>query len=278
MITSTSGAQSTNAAASFDFSKTTSTASVDSFAQQLMTAIEGYLSNSSNGSQLEIDIQAPQGQNSGNNSQFVVTLTNTGGNPPASTPSVTTPSATTPAVSSAAAATPEATAPASTASAAETVSTPASTDAKASTPAATLPTAEPLTAAELANMTPDQAYWAEQPPAIQALQNMAPDQRAAAAQSLADQGYSIDVPIMVWGWDPMATMVQREIDGYSWAPAVQTSGTQAGPGLNAPGSPGYDPSDPPAGAIPVTTAFAIGTNGQDPWIQNINTTTGTVGS
>lgn len=272
MITSTSGAQSTNAAASFDFSNTTSTASVDSFAQQLMTAIEGYLSNSTNGSQLEIDIQGPQGQNSGNNSQFVVTLTNTAGNPPASTPSATTPAVSTPPAAAAAAATPEAVTPASTTSAAEAVAAPASNDVNAST------TAAPLTAAELANMTPDQAYWAEQPPAIQALQNMAPDQRAAAAQSLADQGYSIDVPIIVWGWDPMATMVQREIDGYTWAPAVQTSGTQSGPGLNAPGSPGYDPSDPPADAIPVTTAFAIGTNGQDPWIQNINTTTGTVGS
>src|SRR5271154_2146047 len=99
MITSTSGTQSTNAAATFDFPSTTSTGSVDSFAQQLMTAIEGYLSNSSKGSQLEIDIQGPQGQNSGNNSQFVVTLTNTGGDSPAASTATATPAVTTPAVS-----------------------------------------------------------------------------------------------------------------------------------------------------------------------------------
>ena len=83
---------------------------------------------------------------------------------------------------------------------------------------------------------------------------------------------------MVWGWDPMATMIQRQIDGYTWVPAAQQSGVQNGPGLNVPGSPAYDPNNPPAGAIPVSTAFAIGTNGQDPWIHNINTTTGAVNS
>jgi len=262
MITSTSGTQSTNAAATFDFPSTTSTGSVDSFAQQLMTAIEGYLSNSSKGSQLEIDIQGPQGQNSGNNSQFVVTLTNTGGDSPAASTATATPAVTTPAVS-----TPVTTTPASAASAAP----------DASATSASL-TATPLTTAQLANITPDQAYWAQQPPAIQALQYMPEDQRAAAGQALADQGYSIDVPIMVWGWDPMATMIQRQIDGYTWVPAAQQSGVQNGPGLNVPGSPSYDPDSPPAGAIPVSTAFAIGTNGQDPWIHNINTATGAVNS
>src|SRR5271155_402343 len=98
MITSTSGTQSTNAAATFDFPSTTSTGSVDSFAQQLMTAIEGYLNNSGNGSQLEIDIQGPQGQNSGGNSQFVVTLKNTGSDVPASTAPSTPSAVTTPPV------------------------------------------------------------------------------------------------------------------------------------------------------------------------------------
>ncbi|MGD1096970.1 MAG: hypothetical protein ABSB35_33885 [Bryobacteraceae bacterium] len=268
MINSTSGTQSTRAAATFDFPSTTSTGSVDSFAQQLMTAIEGYLSNSSKGSQLEIDIQGPQGQNSGDNGQFVVTLTNTGGNSPAATAATTTPATVTPAVTTPTVSTPVTTTPGNTAS---TVA-----DASA-TPKSAL-TATPLTAAELANMTPDEAYWAQQPPAVQALQYMPEDQRAAAGQALADQGYSIDVPIMVWGWDPMSTMIQRQIDGYAWVPAAQQSGVQNGPGLNVPGSPSYDPDNPPAGAIPVSTAFAIGTNGQDPWIHNINTTTGTVNS
>jgi hypothetical protein len=273
MITSTGGAHSTNAATTFDFPGTTSAGSVDSFAQQLMTAIEGYLSNSGTGSQLEIDIQGPQGQNSGGNGQFVVTLTNTGGSTPAPTAAATTPAATTPAVSA-----PVTAEPASTTSAVADSSAAASAAATSSVASTSALAPTQLTAAELANMTPDQAYWAEQPPAVQALQYMPEDQRAAAGQALADQGYSIDVPIMVWGWDPMATMIQRQIDGYTWVPSAQQSGVQNGPGLNVPGSPSYDPNDPPAGAIPVSTAFAIGTNGQDPWIHNINTTTGAVNS
>jgi hypothetical protein len=127
-------------------------------------------------------------------------------------------------------------------------------------------------------MTPDQAYWASQPAAVQALQNLPPDQRQALAEQLSNQGYAIDVPIMVWGWDPLATMVQRQIDGYTWVPSADQANIPVGPGLNVPGYPGYDPNDPPPGSIPVSTAFAIGTNGQNPWITNFDPTTGTVGA
>lgn len=115
-------------------------------------------------------------------------------------------------------------------------------------------------------MTPDEAYWAEQPAAVQALQDMPDDQRYAAAQQLASEGYTIDVPIMVYGMDPLATMVVRQEDGLTWAPSALQANIPVAPGDSFPGLPSYDPNNPPAGSIQVTTDFAIGTNGVDPWI------------
>jgi len=115
-------------------------------------------------------------------------------------------------------------------------------------------------------MTPDQAYWAEQPPAVQALQNMDPADRMAAAQQLAQQGYTIDVPIMAWGWDPLTTMVERQNYGYTWVPSALQSPVPLPPGLSFPGLPNYDPNNPPAGSIKVTTDFAAGTNMQDVFV------------
>jgi hypothetical protein len=116
-------------------------------------------------------------------------------------------------------------------------------------------------------MTPDEAYWAEQPAAVQALQNMPLEDRGPAAQALAEQGYKIDVPIMVWGQDPLTTMVMRQQDGYTWVPSAMQADCPMPPGLSMPGLANYDPNNPPAGSIQVTTAFANGTNGQDPWVQ-----------
>ena len=115
------------------------------------------------------------------------------------------------------------------------------------------------------NMTPDQAYWAEQPAAVQALQNLPADQRAAAAQTLAQQGYTIDVPIMVWGWDPLTTMIERQQYGYTWVPSGLQSPVELAPGLSFPETP-YDGSNPPPGSIAVTTDFAKGTNMQNVFI------------
>ena len=56
----------------------------------------------------------------------------------------------------------------------------------------------------------DQAYWASQPPEVQALPGITdPDQRAARAATLATNGFTIDVPIMVWGWDAYLVMTMR---------------------------------------------------------------------
>jgi len=90
------------------------------------------------------------------------------------------------------------------------------------------------------------------------------DERASYAQTLAAEGYTIDVPIMVDGGDPLAVMIQREIEGYTWVPSALQSNIPAGPGIDDPGVPSYDPNDPPPGSIMVSTAFALGTNLQDP--------------
>ncbi len=65
-------------------------------------------------------------------------------------------------------------------------------------------------------MTFDQTYWASQPAAVQQLQDIQnPQQRTQVAEQLAQQGYSIDVPIMVWGWDPGTTTAARQSMGYT---------------------------------------------------------------
>jgi len=143
----------------------------------------------------------------------------------------------------------------------------AAVTADAATTTTSPTTGTTLTAAQLAQMTPDEAYWAEQPAAVQALQNMPLEDRGPAAQALAEQGYKIDVPIMVWGQDPLTTMVMRQQDGYTWVPSAMQADCPMPPGLSMPGLANYDPNNPPAGSIQVTTAFANGTNGQDPWVQ-----------
>ncbi len=238
MVSSTNGVQSANAAAGLSFTATTPAASMDSFAQQLLTAIEGYLDKSGNTGQLEIDIQKqPQSQNS-DSRQFIVTLKNPG--TPPSTANVT-PMSSSPAASLA--------------------------------PAAPSLAIDPKVVADKSKMSPDDAYWAMQPSAVQALRDLPDSARGAAAQALASQGYTIDVPIMVWGWDPLATMVQRQIDGYTWVPSGMQDSLPLGPGITFPGRQSYDPTSPPPGSIMVSTDFALGTNGQNPAMKYVNTVT-----
>jgi len=98
----------------------------------------------------------------------------------------------------------------------------------------------------------DDAYWAAQPPAVQQLRDMQDfDQRKTVAANLAAEGYTIDVPIMVWGWDPSKTMQARQSYGYTWVPSALQAPVTAAPGITAPGLTPYDASNPPAGSISV---------------------------
>ena len=79
------------------------------------------------------------------------------------------------------------------------------------------------------------------------------------AQKLFEQGYTIDDPIMVWGWSPLQTMQARQYFGYTWVPSYGQKAIQEMPGLNYPGLTPYDPGHPPPGSIQVSTDFARGT-------------------
>jgi hypothetical protein len=102
-----------------------------------------------------------------------------------------------------------------------------------------------------ASMSFDQDYWASQPAAVQQLQDIQnPTQRTQVATQLAQEGYSIDVPIMVWGWDPQLTTQLRQADGYTWVPSAEQQPVEVAPGLTFDGT-SYNPAKPPAGSIAV---------------------------
>jgi hypothetical protein len=101
----------------------------------------------------------------------------------------------------------------------------------------------------------DQAYWASEPPEIVAAfgpaSRLSEDDRTTRAVELAQQGFTIDLPIMVWNWDPYLVMTMRANYGFTWVPAVLQPPITVAPGLNFPGA-AYDPNDPPPGSIPVS--------------------------
>lgn len=113
-----------------------------------------------------------------------------------------------------------------------------------------------------------EAYWAMQPPEVQALMNLRTvDQRMALARELASQGFIIDVPIMVWNWDPLATMIVRRNQGFTWVPSALQEPVQVAPGLSFPGLPSYNAANPPPGSILVSTDFAKGFEHTNPWLR-----------
>jgi hypothetical protein len=98
----------------------------------------------------------------------------------------------------------------------------------------------------------DNAYWAAQPPAVQALRNMDNyDERTQLASQLSAQGYTIDVPIMVYGWDPAKITAARESYGYTWVPSATQNPIAEAPGISTPGTTAYNAKNPPAGSIAV---------------------------
>ena len=80
---------------------------------------------------------------------------------------------------------------------------------------------------------------AAQPLAVQALRDTPEDQRLGLAQHLAQQGYTIDAPIMVWGWDPLVTMTVRQNLGYTWVPSALQQPVSVVPGVSFPGLPSF---------------------------------------
>jgi hypothetical protein len=98
----------------------------------------------------------------------------------------------------------------------------------------------------------DDAYWAAQPPAVQALRNMDDyDERTQLAAKLSAQGYNIDVPIMVYGWDPAKITAARESYGYTWVPSALQQPVEEAPGISTPGATAYNANNPPPGSIAV---------------------------
>jgi hypothetical protein len=80
--------------------------------------------------------------------------------------------------------------------------------------------------------------------------------REKLGQSLASQGYTIDVPVMVWGWDAGQTMALRQSYGYTWVPSANNAPIQEAPGFNLPGLVAYNPNTPPPGSILVPSGAA----------------------
>jgi len=96
----------------------------------------------------------------------------------------------------------------------------------------------------------DEAYWASQPAPVQQLQNISNlAERTQLATQLAGEGYSIDVPIMVWGWDPQITTQLRQSMGYTWVPSALQNPVELAPGLAQGSQPLYNPANPPPGSI-----------------------------
>lgn len=96
----------------------------------------------------------------------------------------------------------------------------------------------------------DDQYWASQPPAVQALRGIDDlEERQKLAGALMAAGYTIDVPIMVWGWGAENTSKLRQAYGYTWVPHAMQEAIKIAPGLSMPGVDAYDPDNPPPGAI-----------------------------
>lgn len=129
----------------------------------------------------------------------------------------------------------------------------------------------------------DTAYWSSQPAAVQKLQSIEDlEQRKAYAEQLAKQGYTIDVPIMVWQWSPTKTTQLRQDYGYTWVPSALQENVQIAPGLSVPGSnlKPYDPNNAPAGSIKVvsTGAAYVPATGNVTGSNTTNTNTNQTGS
>ena len=103
----------------------------------------------------------------------------------------------------------------------------------------------------------DAAYWAHQPPEVREVRDMTDaNQRLNRASELAMKGFTIDVPIMAWAFDPYYTMKLRRDYGFAWVPSALQSPVSIAPSLTMPGVAPYDPNTPPPGSIKVSLDLA----------------------
>ena len=260
MVTSITDSRSASIFADLSPQQTTPSGSTDSFTAQLTSALEGDLARGGDKSIIQSDVQPAPSQDSGVR-QFLAT---------AKDPDSAAGQTTTPPESAAPAAASAASTDGSSATFLGFVSIPAGAPPASTTgtsPTGTTGSASAGTTPPPATtMTEVDAYWAAQPPAVQQLRNI-PDLagRSAMAQQLADQGYTIDKAIMVWGWDPMKTMQTRQMYGYTWAPSWN-QGNVSTPGITIAGQTAYDPNHAPPGSIAVNTDFAKGPGVTNPWV------------
>ena len=271
MVSVTTRAEASHSLADFIPSSSSSSKSANPFAQQLSTALKGEVNKSGSAAPVSIKVSELAGRDSASRQDLVTVTSGTRG-----------------------AATNGSSSPTETRTSTPTTSAPTSTGARTTSPQTTqtsdVPTmlgmgpvsgtapvqqvTNPSPVTTAAPISEEDAYWDEQPAAVQALRNM-PDSAAKdqLALKLANEGYSIDTQIMVWGWDPQMTMTVRQNQGYSWVPGYGQSNIPIGPGLSMPGNPNtYNPGAPPAGAIQVSTAFAVGTI-QNPLVQTDSSST-----
>lgn len=101
----------------------------------------------------------------------------------------------------------------------------------------------------------DSAYFLSQPPELQGLMISTADlvTRENAAAALAAKGFTIDVPIMVYQWNPLLVMQYRASFGYTWVPSALQPNITVAPGVTQPGAVSYDPLHPPLGSLKVST-------------------------
>jgi hypothetical protein len=202
----------------------------ESFAQQLLASLEGYLGQAGPDGSLQIEISPQQGQSSGAR-QFVVTVRDTSA-PPTPVPAP----------------------PASTVSPVTIFTSgppPVVSPAVVAAPQALTETPQPF-------KTSADAYWAMQPAEVQQLRGMDEDQRFVKGLELSRKGYAIDTQIMLYGWDPYNTMRGREEEGYTWMPSAHQDPIPVAPGLTFSGLQSYDAATAPRGSILVSTAWAKG--------------------
>jgi hypothetical protein len=122
---------------------------------------------------------------------------------------------------------------------------PEATNAAAATPA-------PAPAATSTARSANEAYWSKQPSPVQQLRHIDDyGQRAMLAAQLAAEGYPIDVPVMVWGWDASKITQLRQGFGYTWIPSAMQPQVSAAPGISGGAISPYDPAHPPEGSIRV---------------------------